>query len=555
MTAYVSTVDQVLAQPAAKPRGERTRPASDLELLAKLHGWFAIDFHLVDGVTGEVIRLAPEQRGVDFTILAEICRAVHQRGQPEILDDEEPLLVLAIPIDAPADHGRVAVGVFLATIPLTAPLLLRTAERLGRGPEEAASWISRQTPWTPTALLAMSQLALERMATERRVSALEAEVRDVSLQLSTTYEEISLLYRLTQNLKLTGNDEELAARALEWLADVVPAEALAIRLTRPSRTGGMHAVASADGAWLTHGPCPLAAADFARLLEQFALVPGQQPLIVNPPVTLAADWKYPGLRELVVVSLSEGENGFGWLAAFNHNGGGQFGSVEASLLSSVAAILGIHSGNAELYQQQREFFAGVVRALTSAIDAKDPYTCGHSDRVARVAVRLAEELGCDRKQVETIYLSGLLHDVGKIGIDDQVLRKPGKLTDAEFAHIKTHTEIGYRILVDIKQLDDVLPVVLHHHEQWDGRGYPHGLAAETIPLLARIVAVADSFDAMSSDRPYRRGMADDKLDAIMREGAGKQWDAAVVDAFFRARDDIRRIAHEPVSRVTLEVRA
>ena len=239
------------------------------------------------------------------------------------------------------------------------------------------------------------------------------------------------------------------------------------------------------------------------MIEQFKLAPGQRPFVVNRPATDMPDWPWPEVRELVVVPLAEGDRSFGWLLAFNHVSGGEFGTVEASMLSSVGAILGIHSGNTELYQQQREIFAGVVRALTSAIDAKDPYTCGHSDRVARVSVRLAEELGCDRRALDTIYLSGLLHDVGKIGIDDNVLRKPGKLTEAEYEHIKTHAEIGYKILSDIKQLDEVLPVVLHHHEQWDGKGYPHGLAGDEIPLLARIVAVADSFDAMGSDRPYR----------------------------------------------------
>ncbi len=242
------------------------------------------------------------------------------------------------------------------------------------------------------------------------------------------------------------------------------------------------------------------------------------------------------------MSLCEGTNCFGWLVAFNHVRRGEFGSVEASLLSSVATILGIHNSNVNLYQQQRETFAGIVRALTAAIDAKDPYTCGHSERVARIAVRLAEEIGCERKQIDTIYLSGLLHDVGKIGVDDNVLRKPGKLTEAEYEHIKTHAEIGYKILCDIKQLDEVLPVVLHHHEQWDGKGYPRGLSGENIPLLARIVAVADSFDAMGSDRPYRQGMAEAKLDGILHDGAGKQWDASVVAAFFRARDEIREIA-------------
>jgi putative nucleotidyltransferase with HDIG domain len=244
---------------------------------------------------------------------------------------------------------------------------------------------------------------------------------------------------------------------------------------------------------------------------------------------------------MVVVPLAEGDNLFGWLAAFNHASGEEFGTVQASLLSSVGVILGTHSGNTELYRQQSELMAGIIRALTSAIDAKDPYTCGHSDRVARVAVRLAQELGCDHETVDTIYLSGLLHDIGKIGIDDQVLRKPGKLTDEEYEHIKKHVRIGHRILVDLKKLDDVLPVVLHHHESWNGHGYPGRLQAERIPLSARIVAVADAFDAMGSDRPYRNGMPDEKIDEIFRSGAGGQWDPQVVDAFFRARDDIREI--------------
>ncbi len=134
-----------------------------------------------------------------------------------------------------------------------------------------------------------------------------------------------------------------------------------------------------------------------------------------------------------------------------------------------------------------------------------------------------------------------------------MLRKPGKLTPAEYDHIKTHAEIGHKILCDIKQLEDVLPVVLHHHEQWNGKGYPRGLSGADIPYLARIVAVADSFDAMGSDRPYRPGMSDEKLDAILREGAGSQWDAEVVAAFFRARDAIREIAHQETNVLQLDL--
>jgi putative nucleotidyltransferase with HDIG domain len=256
---------------------------------------------------------------------------------------------------------------------------------------------------------------------------------------------------------------------------------------------------------------------------------------------------------LILVSVAEGDRVFGWLAAFNHADGGEFGTVEASLLNSVGAMVGTHAGNRDLYRQQQEFLASVVRAMTSAIDAKDPYTCGHSDRVARIAVRLAKELACDAEMLHTLYMAGLLHDIGKIGIDDAVLRKPGKLTEEEFNHIKLHPELGYRILADIQQLAKVLPAVLHHHEQWDGKGYPHQLRSDQIPRIARIVAVADAYDAMTSDRPYRKGIEPDKVDQIFRDGASKQWDPEVVRAYFSARDDIRDICANERANLTLDV--
>jgi len=146
-----------------------------------------------------------------------------------------------------------------------------------------------------------------------------------------------------------------------------------------------------------------------------------------------------------------------------------------------------------------------------------------------------------------------LHDIGKIGIDDAVLRKPGKLTPEEFDHIKEHPELGYRILADISQLADVLPAVLHHHEQWDGKGYPFKLAGDQIPYIARILAVADAFDAMSSDRPYRPGMPVDRVEELFNLGAAQQWDAEVVKAYFACRDDVLRISEEKRANLTLDV--
>ncbi len=173
--------------------------------------------------------------------------------------------------------------------------------------------------------------------------------------------------------------------------------------------------------------------------------------------------------------------------------------------------------------------------------------------MARLAVCLARQVGVKKEDLNTIYLSGLLHDIGKIGIDDNVLRKPGPLTPAELEHIKTHPDLGCRILDGVKQLDQVMPVVRHHHEAWNGAGYPAGLKGEETPLLARIVAVADSIDAMSSDRPYRKGIPDEKLDSILREGAGRQWDPKIVEAVFKVRDEIRVIGQSDRNPLSLDV--
>ncbi len=195
---------------------------------------------------------------------------------------------------------------------------------------------------------------------------------------------------------------------------------------------------------------------------------------------------------------------------------------------------------------QAELFTGFLQALLSTVDAKDHYTAGHSHRVARIAACLARQMGLSSAQRDTLYLAGLLHDIGKIGIDDRVLNKPGRLTPEEFDQIKQHPQLGYDILQSVKQLECVLPAVLHHHEAWDGSGYPHGLEGNNIPQLARILAVADALDAMSSARPYRsQVLSNQKIDVILRQGAGRQWDPEVIDAFFAVSQEIRREASSP----------
>jgi HD-GYP domain-containing protein (c-di-GMP phosphodiesterase class II) len=524
-----------------------------VELRAMLTDGFGAEFSILDGASGDLLHTAAAHRGLDWLVRAELCRTIARRQEPDLIEDDEPLVSLAIPALA-GEREVVALGTFLSR-PLSPETSRASLQRwLGMNEPALAAWLADQEIWPPARLLAVARLLVDKLAAERGTASLEKELSSVSLNLATTYEEISLLYHLTQNLKLSSRTEELGQRALEWLADVLPVESLAMQLVTTSRSDEGARDEISETTLLSHGPGRVDDEGFVRLVSHLEIKLDHRPTIINQPMTDEASWPFAGIRQAIIIPLSEGNNLLGYLAVFNHRDGHELGTVEASLLTSVAAILGIHSGNIELYRQQAEFLNDVVRALTSAIDAKDPHTCGHSNRVGQVARRLAEELGGDSHMLGRIYLAGLLHDTGKIGIDDTVLRKEGRLTEAEYEHIKTHAEIGHRILAGLKQLDDVLPVVLHHHEQWDGKGYPHGLAGESIPLMARIVAVADSFDAMTSDRPYRKGMPDERLDAIMREGAGGQWDARVVDAFFRARDDIREISERERGGVSLTVR-
>jgi putative nucleotidyltransferase with HDIG domain len=524
----------LLAPPASALRGE---------LISVLEGALGTHFVVLDGDTGELLYTGGGAPAWDWGLRAELCREVARRGRPEFIYDEDPFLALAIPLGSAEGRPCVAVATFVARPVGPDEDLSAAAELLGMQAEDASRWASQQTAWSPEVLQHLSELVLAQWDGRRRIAELEQEARSLSMHLASSYEEISLLYRLTQNLRISESDEELGRVALEWLEEVLPAQGLALQLLPVARRDQSlsHEVRTAP-VLLTHGQCPLDNRQFTALLERVAAGAASRPVVVNRSITAQEDWPCPQVRQMIAVPLAEGENLFGWLAALNHVEDGEFGTVEASLLSSVAAILGIHSGNIELYRQQSELLAGIVRALTSAIDAKDPYTCGHSDRVARVAVRLAEELGCDAQTLNMMYLSGLLHDIGKIGIDDSVLRKPDKLSAEEYEHIKRHVVIGHRILRDLSKLEAILPVVLHHHESWDGGGYPEKLVSERIPLSARIVAVADAYDAMRSDRPYRQGMPDEKVDDIFRAGAGKQWDPQVVEAFFRARDDIRQIS-------------
>jgi len=179
----------------------------------------------------------------------------------------------------------------------------------------------------------------------------------------------------------------------------------------------------------------------------------------------------------------------------------------------------------------RATFLGAVKSLAEALEAKDPYTNGHSKRVTEVTVTLATEASLPELQLDRIRLAGLVHDIGKIGIPEQILHKPDKLTDAEYEMIKEHSVIGQRILRPIIRDQEVLRIVRHHHERYDGSGYPDGISGDAIPECVRLIAVADTYDAMTSNRPYRKALTPEIARELIVKGSGTQFDPEAVELF------------------------
>jgi HD-GYP domain-containing protein (c-di-GMP phosphodiesterase class II) len=233
----------------------------------------------------------------------------------------------------------------------------------------------------------------------------------------------------------------------------------------------------------------------------------------------------------LTVRIEHEEGFYGWLGLVSFNMNEIFRQGELQLLVSLAEQLSVVIANTNLYQDLELFIINMVKSLVFAIEAKDVYTRGHSERVSRLCMQMGKQLGLQGKDLEALRWASILHDIGKIGIPETILNKPGSLTDEEFDVIKDHPAKGFEILKPVEQLVCSLPGILHHHERFDGKGYPSRLAGDQIPLAARIIAVADTFDAISSTRSYRSAKSYYKALAIVKEVAGSQLDPEIVSVF------------------------
>lgn len=204
---------------------------------------------------------------------------------------------------------------------------------------------------------------------------------------------------------------------------------------------------------------------------------------------------------------------------------------DLSTMEKLASQIGVALENARLVKDLEELFIGIVRTLSKVIDTKSPWTQGHSERVTDYALSIGRAMGMTEAELKRLELAGLLHDLGKVGTYEAILDKPGRLTDEELEIMRQHPSKGAEILQPIKQLADVTAIIKCHHEFYDGSGYPDGIKGESIPLMARMLTVADAVDAMSADRPYRKGKPKDAIIQELKRCSGTQFDPAVARTF------------------------
>ncbi len=442
-------------------------------------------------------------------------------------------LVCAIPVNL--DQGR---GAAVAELSL----------------EQAADVLQRTGDLAVASRMAGMQVEADQSVT-RRCAHCEDEPHDNRLRADQS--ELNWLNQLPASVVPRPEDVPLlsvAGRILPQLRELVQARALVL-VERPP------AAAAAGRLPTPLWHCGSVVSDGAvqNLIERHAsAIADRNGLCLNLPAPLQSRDSREAVLSAVIVPVNCPGRSSAWLAAVNKDlrklatgeAAGrygaevgtadiEFGEAEISLMRAASSVLTTNGGIMELLNDREQLLTGVVRTLVNALDAKDSYTCGHSDRVAEFARLTARKLGIDAKTCEQIHLAGLLHDIGKVGVPDQILNKPSGVTDEEMEIIRQHPVIGHQILQHLNSFEYVLPAVLHHHESFDGSGYPHGLRGDSIPLSARILAVADAWDAMTSDRSYRRGMSPERATAILQEGAGVQWDPDCVAAFLNTMDAVR----------------
>ena len=346
---------------------------------------------------------------------------------------------------------------------------------------------------------------------------------------------LALLSQLSQILNSTLDTKEIRRRAMEAATQLMKAEVGSLLLVHEEKRYLYFEVALGE----REEDIKTISLNFGEGIAGWVAQHGK-PLIVNSPKKDRRFFKGVdertefNTRNIICVPVRVKEKTIGVLEAINKKGKGRFNQEDLSLLTSLADQVAIALDNSRLYQELEEMFFQTAESLADAIEKRDSHTGGHTQRVTLYSQAIAKYLQLTPSERKWVKITSVLHDIGKIGIEDDILKKPKPLSPEEFHIIKRHSNMGAEIIEHIRQLKEIIPGVKYHHEQVDGKGYPDGLRGEDIPILAKIVAVSDTYDAMTTDRPYRKAV--DKKMAIdeLKRCSGTQLDKEVVEAFIQA---------------------
>ncbi len=486
----------------------------------------------VDSSTGTVIGSQSFGSVKPLAVVPSMVQEVlaHITTQPRIVELESGLLAGLIPLELTEHGANVAVAYALKQAGHCPQELFQGSASLGWSLNELNDWLANTPHCSQSFFQRTIELSLEHQHSDTSTNN-NGKINPADSQNVSTNRRNDTLVKIADQLKIPSPSTELAECCLEQLHEGIAANGSGIWIY-PSE---------GDSQFIQRGFLPIDEVDLARIISFYDDADWSVPIVRNQLENEELGRFYPDLYSIMLTPISINQNRCGWILCLHIEPNKTFDDSDASLASSMAAIVATHTYNSILHQRNDDAVVSFVKTLVSIVDAKDEFTRGHSERVALIARRLGQELGLADSEVNDLYMAGLLHDIGKVGVDDRILRKPGELTEAETQEVQKHPVIGFSILKQFDNLKHLLPVIRGHRESMDGTGYPDHLTGEQIPLLARILAVADAFDAMGSDRPFRNGMPLERVEAILRENSGIQWDANVVNAYFRARNDIVEI--------------